>query len=86
MRFLIVAILLLMLDAGRCGLSAERAAAKGLPAGAKLPPQEVTEEGRYDGAVANCVQMWDRGTHMTQRQWLHACKRVQNRLQSLPLQ
>lgn len=34
-------------------------------------------------AVANCESMWDRGTHMTKRDWARTCRRVQNRLQSL---
>lgn len=34
----------------------------------------------HESAVANCVQMWDRGTHMTEQEWLRTCKRVQNRL------
>lgn len=34
----------------------------------------------HETAVANCVQMWDRGTHMTEQEWLRTCRRVQDRL------
>jgi hypothetical protein len=35
--------------------------------------------------VADCVQMWDSGTHMTKQEWVRTCKRVQSRLDSLKL-
>lgn len=31
----------------------------------------------------SCVRMWDAQTHMTRAEWQRACKRVENRLQSL---
>ena len=34
-------------------------------------------------AVANCEQMWDRGTHMSVQEWARACRRVQSRLKLL---
>lgn len=35
-------------------------------------------------AIANCEQMWDRGTHMTKREWSLTCRRVQYRLRQIP--
>lgn len=37
----------------------------------------------YDGAIADCMQMWDSGTHMTRQDWARTCKRVQSRLDNL---
>jgi len=81
MRFLITAPLLLVAGAGY--VFAEVAAPPPPAASLKLPSNKVAEKRAHDSAVANCVQMWDRGTHMTEQQWLRTCKRVQNRLQHI---
>jgi hypothetical protein len=39
----------------------------------------------HDSAVADCMQMWDSGTHMTKQEWGRTCKRVQTRLDNLKL-
>jgi hypothetical protein len=39
----------------------------------------------YQAAVTSCVKMWDRGTHMTKSEWLRTCRRVQDRLEHLPV-
>jgi hypothetical protein len=77
MRLLIIATLLLI--AGGERVFAQVAA----PARATASPAPASQEATDRSAVANCVQMWDRGTHMTKQQWLRTCKRVQNRLQQL---
>lgn len=77
MRLLMIATLLLI--AGGEYVFAEVAA----PARAAASPAPASQEATDRSAVANCVQMWDRGTHMTKQQWLRTCKRVQNRLQQL---
>ena len=84
MRFLMVVAALLVFDTDTSDLRAENVAAKSEPADSK--PSPAVEKSRYQGAVANCVQMWDRGTHMTQQQWLRACRRVQDRLRDLSFQ
>jgi len=38
-----------------------------------------------NAAVADCEGMWDRGTHMSKKEWSGACRRVQDRLQLLEL-
>ena len=48
------------------------------PAGA---PQSRQKD--HDRDVADCMQMWDSGTHMTKQQWASTCKRVQTRLDNL---
>jgi hypothetical protein len=77
MRSLIIALLLLI-------AGGERALAQvAAPARATTSPVPASQEDTHRSAVESCVQMWDRGTHMTKQQWLRTCKRVQNRLQLL---
>ena len=45
------------------------------------PPQ--SREKQHDSDVADCMQMWDSGTHMTKQEWARTCKRVQSRLDNL---
>ncbi len=33
--------------------------------------------------LTSCLGMWEPATHMTRQQWAQACRRVENRLQSL---
>ena len=40
----------------------------------------------HDRDVADCMQMWDSGTHMTKQQWASTCKRVQTRLDDLNIE
>jgi hypothetical protein len=50
-------------------------------------PQSGTEENArrkaHEAAVTDCIGMWDSGTHMTRKEWLQTCRRVQTRLQRL---
>jgi hypothetical protein len=36
--------------------------------------------------VADCIQMWDAGTHMSKQAWANTCRRVQNRLHQFDTQ
>ena len=80
-----VAITALLLIAGAEYAFAEVAVPRPGAAASTLPSRTSTEKSTHELAVANCVQMWDRGTHMTQQQWLRTCRRVQDRLQQLPV-
>ena len=44
-------------------------------------PQSRRKE--HDRAIADCMGMWDSGTHMTKQVWARTCKRVQTRLDNL---
>jgi hypothetical protein len=48
------------------------------------PPQ--SREKQHDSDVADCMQMWDSGTHMTKQVWARTCKRVQSRLDNLKIE
>ena len=50
-----------------------------LPGGGRPQARQLT----HDGAVADCMRMWDSGTHMTKQAWLRTCKRVETRLDKL---
>jgi hypothetical protein len=76
LRYLIVCTLwLAVLASGAIAQDSAR------PAASEEPSARADS---HAAAVANCVQMWDRGTHMTRKEWLRTCQRVQNRLQQLP--
>jgi hypothetical protein len=47
------------------------------------PSDRRSKQQKYDGAVGDCMQMWDSGTHMTKQAWARTCKRVQSRLDNL---
>lgn len=73
----------LMLVTGGGYVFAEVAVPPRPAAGGAFSFRTSAAKSAHEAAVANCVQMWDRGTHMTQQQWLQTCKRVQNRPQQL---
>jgi hypothetical protein len=37
-------------------------------------------------AKAECMRMWDAGTHMTKREWSSTCDRIQTRLDNLKIE
>jgi hypothetical protein len=49
------------------------------------PNRPQPRQRTHDSAVADCMQMWDLGTHMTKQAWLRTCKRVETRLDKLNL-
>ena len=53
----------------------------GISAHRQSPPQSQQKE--RDNAAADCVRMWDSGTHMTKQEWARTCNRVQSRLDNL---
>jgi len=80
MRFLIIPSLLL-------GPSINPAFAEVVPpapAALALSSEAISaQKSAHETAIADCDRMWDRGTHMTRREWLTTCRRVQDRLQNL---
>ena len=49
----------------------------------RLPNRPQSREEAHDSAVADCMRMWDFGTHMTKQAWLRTCKRIETRLDNL---
>jgi len=63
-----------------------RLLARTSPAVGILPHRQSLPQSQsnvHDSAVADCVRMWDSGTHMTKQEWARTCKRVQTRLDNL---
>jgi hypothetical protein len=64
------------------GLGAGSVLAQGAP-----PKAEVKSvKARAKENIAECVRMWDAGTHMTKQQWARTCERIQSRLESLSIE
>jgi hypothetical protein len=54
------------------------------PSGANSSPNSTrTGKNPAQEAIADCVRLWDAGTHMTKGEWLATCRRVQGRLDNL---
>jgi hypothetical protein len=54
------------------------------PGGANSSPQSArTGKNPANQAVADCMQLWDAGTHMTKGEWQRTCRRIQNRLDNI---
>jgi hypothetical protein len=51
----------------------------------KAPAQAPASKGMTD-ALADCMQLWDKGTHMTKQEWSRTCHRIQSRLQNLKIE
>ena len=75
------------------------AAPAGAPAQAPTPRQNSASGGSAgpnaaseDPKAANasryseCVELWDRGTHMSKKDWSRTCRRIENRLQNLQVE
>ncbi len=58
--------------------AAPSTAGKPIPGGANSSPNRTGNE-----AVADCMQLWDKGTHMTKQEWAITCRRVQGRVDNL---
>lgn len=50
--------------------------------GKSMAPESAPDEGALDsettGTLEGCVASWDRGTHMTKKEWRDACERINN--------
>ncbi|MBO0742612.1 MAG: hypothetical protein J2P51_14445 [Hyphomicrobiaceae bacterium] len=48
-------------------------------------PQTATRTSKsaLEDSKAECIKMWDAGTHMTKQEWANTCARIQTRLESL---
>jgi hypothetical protein len=42
-----------------------------------------TSKSAVEDSKAECIKMWDAGTHMTKQEWANTCARIQTRLESL---
>ena len=60
-----------------------------LAQGASPPPATgavKSVKARAKENIAECVRMWDAGTHMSKQQWARTCERIQSRLESLSIE
>lgn len=51
------------------------------PANATRASKSAVEEGK-----AECMRLWDAGTHMSKREWSTTCARIQSRLDNLKIE
>jgi hypothetical protein len=68
------------------GLGAGSVLAQGAPP-ATAPKAEVKSvKARAKENIAECVRMWDAGTHTTPPHWARTCERIHSRLESLSIE
>lgn len=70
---------------------APAAPAPGVAAPAKSGPDAPGKAPRSSKAVvdenkAECMRLWDAGTHMSKREWSSTCDRIQTRLDNLKVE
>ena len=45
-----------------------------------------TGKSAVEEAKADCMRLWDKGTHMSKREWSSTCDRIQTRLDNLKIE
>ena len=51
----------------------------------KNAPSKANKKSTDDpDAIADCMQLWDKATHMTKQEWAVTCRRIQSRRDSFP--
>ncbi len=83
MPIFMFATIMLCLSAGL--VSAEVTTVPQRAGDARSLAEGASKRDSHAAAVADCVGMWDRGTHMTKKEWSLTCRRVQNRLERLEI-
>jgi hypothetical protein len=55
---------------------------------ARAAPEQTAGSANTPGydRYAECVKLWDAGTHMSKRDWSRTCRRVANRLENLQVE
>lgn len=94
MRILIVASLALAASAGATLAQATSVppaptGKPGVAASAKpVTPAEAARAAKVaaDEVMAECMRLWDKGTHMTKQEWSRTCQRIQTRLDNLKIE
>jgi hypothetical protein len=85
----IAAVVILSVGLGAGSVLAQGAPPAKAPEAAPTPliaPEAKTAKARAKENIAECLRMWDAGTHMTKQQWARTCERIQSRLESLSIE
>jgi hypothetical protein len=53
---------------------------------AAAPAKPIKTKGVVGDAKAECLKMWDAGTHMSRQEWSRTCDRIQTRLDNLKVE
>lgn len=61
----------------------KRTPEKSRPAVPDTGPVPQQRRSGADQEYRECLQIWDKGTHMTRAEWAATCRRVQNRLNTV---
>jgi len=81
---MIVTSMLLVLHAV-AALAQTGTSAPAASSAAPVPPVSTTRSASQDSR-AQCIAMWDAGTHMTRQEWAKTCARIHTRLENLKVE
>jgi hypothetical protein len=60
-----------------------QAATSGSPTPTRSAP---SSKSGVEAAIADCMKLWDKGTHMSKQEWARTCRRIQTRLDNLRIE
>ena len=86
MRFLIVVASLAVLAGGSPAPAQTDTLSKAAPGPSTSSIPTPPAAAAPNSAMADCIHLWDKGTHMTKEQWARTCKRIQTRLDNLKIE
>jgi hypothetical protein len=84
MRISVISMMLVLsagVAAAQTGTIAPAPPASTRPAAPDTPTR--TSKSALEDSKAECIKLWDAGTHMTKQEWVSTCARIQTRLESL---
>ena len=80
-----VIVMMLVLSAGTVAAQTGSIAPTPPASARAAAPETTTRTTRsaVDDSKAECIKMWDAGTHMSKQEWANTCARIQTRLENL---
>ena len=80
-----VIFVILMMFALSTGAAAQTGTSVPVPPASARPaaPEATVRKSAIEDSKAECIKMWDAGTHMSKQEWANTCARIQTRLESL---
>ena len=86
MRFIITSVALLLSVGAAFAQAGPVTPAPTKPAPAAASPAARNGKSAVEDAKAECIRMWDAGTHMSRSEWSSTCARIQTRLENLKIE
>jgi hypothetical protein len=89
MRVIVISLALVLSAGGAFAQTGSITPAPASPAAKAAAPGKAAATGKKSAvaeAKAECMRLWDAGTHMSKREWSNTCDRIQSRLDNLKVE